>query len=78
MMGKKMVVIERTYEAPIEIVWEALTNKDQMKHWYFAVNDFKAEVGFEFRFSAAHDGKTYLHLCKVVEASPIIKNVIRE
>lgn len=31
-MSKKIVVIERTYEAPIESVWEALTNKDQMKH----------------------------------------------
>jgi uncharacterized protein YndB with AHSA1/START domain len=72
-MGKKIVVIERTYEAPIERVWEALTNKDQMKHWYFEVADFKAEVGFEFQFSAASKGKTYLHRCKVVEANPITK-----
>jgi uncharacterized protein YndB with AHSA1/START domain len=67
------IVIERTYEAPIESVWEALTNKDQMKHWYFEVVDFKAEVGFEFQFSAESDGKTYLHKCRVVEANPITK-----
>jgi uncharacterized protein YndB with AHSA1/START domain len=72
-MSKKIVVIERTYEAPIEAVWEALTNKDQMKHWYFNVTDFKAEVGFEFQFYAESDGKTYLHKCKVVEANPITK-----
>jgi uncharacterized protein YndB with AHSA1/START domain len=72
-MSNKIVVIERTYEAPIEKVWEALTNKDQMKHWYFEVTDFKAEVGFEFQFSAASEGKTYLHKCKVVEANPITK-----
>lgn len=72
-MSKKIVVIERTYEAPIERVWEALTNKDQMKQWYFEVSDFKAEVGFEFQFSAGTDEKKYLHKCTVVEANPITK-----
>jgi uncharacterized protein YndB with AHSA1/START domain len=72
-MDKKIVVIERTYEAPIETVWEAITNKDQMKQWYFEVSDFKAEVGFEFQFSAEGNGKIYVHKCKVVEANPITK-----
>jgi uncharacterized protein YndB with AHSA1/START domain len=72
-MDKKIIVMERIYEAPIEEVWEAITNKDQMKHWYFAVSDFKAEVGFEFQFSAESKGKTYLHKCTVVEANPITK-----
>jgi len=74
-MSKKIVVIERTYEAPIQSVWEAITNKDQMKHWYFEIADFKPEVGFEFQFSAESKGKTYLHKCKVVEANPITKVV---
>jgi len=72
-MDKKIVMIERTYDAPIETVWEAITNKDQMKHWYFEVDDFKAEVGFEFQFTAESDSKTYLHKCKVVEANPITR-----
>lgn len=72
-MNNRIVVIERTYDAPIEKVWEAITNKDQMKHWYFDVTDFKAEVGFEFQFSAESNGKTYLHKCKIVEANPITK-----
>jgi uncharacterized protein YndB with AHSA1/START domain len=72
-MAKKILVIERIYEAPIEKVWEAITNKDQMKHWYFEVADFKPEVGFEFQFSGESEGKTYLHKCKVVEANPITR-----
>jgi len=36
-MDKKILIIQRTYEAPIEKVWEALTNKDQMKQWYFDI-----------------------------------------
>lgn len=72
-MEKKLLVVERTYEAPIEKVWEAITNKEQMKEWYFAVSDFKAEVGFEFQFTGENDGRAYLHKCVVVEASPVTK-----
>ncbi len=71
-MGKKLV-IERTYEAPIERVWEAITNKDQMKHWYFEIHDFKPEVGYEFEFTGQKEGKIYLHKCKVVEVNPTAK-----
>lgn len=27
-------IIERTFKAPIEQVWEAITDKDQMRQWY--------------------------------------------
>lgn len=72
-MDRKKVVVERTYNAPIDTVWEALTNKDQMKQWYFEVSDFKAEVGFEFEFYGESKGKKYLHKCTVVEANPKTK-----
>jgi uncharacterized protein YndB with AHSA1/START domain len=29
------LVIERTYNAPIQEVWSALTNNDELKNWYF-------------------------------------------
>ena len=59
--------IERTYDAAIETVWEAITNKDHMKQWYFDLKEFKPEVGFEFQFYGGTEQKQYLHLCKVVE-----------
>ena len=61
------IVIERTYNAPVEKVWAALTDNDQMKQWYFNLAAFKPEVGFEFQFTGGPDGRTYLHLCKVTE-----------
>ena len=72
-MDKKMLVIERIYEAPIGKVWEAITNKDQMKQWYFEVSDFKAEVGFEFQFYGGSEEKRYLHRCTIVEVKPLKK-----
>jgi uncharacterized protein YndB with AHSA1/START domain len=59
--------IERTYNAPIERVWKALTDKSEMKQWYFDFKEFKPEVGFEFQFYGGTEEKQYLHLCKITE-----------
>ena len=65
----KPIVIERIYNAPVEKVWQALTDKKQMKEWYFDLEEFKPQVGFEFRFyGQGHKGEQYLHLCRITEA----------
>ncbi len=69
-MSNEPFVIERTYNAPVEKVWKALTNKEQMKQWYFNIAEFKPEVGFEFSFDGGSKEKTYTHLCKVLELIP--------
>ncbi|HTF05514.1 MAG TPA: SRPBCC domain-containing protein [Bacteroidia bacterium] len=64
-------IIERTYNAPVPKVWKAISDRDEMKKWYFDLAEFKAEVGFEFSFTGgAPDGVQYLHLCKVTEVIP--------
>jgi uncharacterized protein YndB with AHSA1/START domain len=64
------VGIERTFNAPVARVWEALTDVDEMRQWYFDLKEFKPERGFEFEFSVEHQGMTYHHLCKVTEVIP--------
>ena len=64
-------VIERTYNAPVEKVWKAITDKDQMKEWYFDLEEFTPEVGFEFTFvGKGHKGEQYIHRCKILEVIP--------
>jgi uncharacterized protein YndB with AHSA1/START domain len=67
------LVIERTFNAPIALVWKALTSKKDMAQWYFDLNEFKPEAGFEFQFSAEDKGVKYLHHCKVTEMIPCKK-----
>lgn len=68
------LVIERTFNAPVERVWQAITDKEQMKHWYFDLSAFQAEVGFEFQFAGqGHKGEKYLHNCKIIEVVPMQK-----
>lgn len=69
-MSNMPFVIERTYNAPIEKVWKAISDNNEMKKWYFFLPEFKAEVGFEFQFSGGPPEKSYLHLCKVTEVIP--------
>ena len=69
-MKSEPVVIERTFHAPVATVWKAITDKDQMKQWYFDLPEFKPEVGFEFQFIGGKDEKKYLHLCKITEVIP--------
>jgi PhnB protein len=63
--------IERTFNAPSDLVWKAITNRDDMKQWYFDIKEFKAEPGFEFQFYGGQEGGIqYLHLCRVTEVVP--------
>ncbi|MGN6647824.1 MAG: SRPBCC family protein [Cytophaga sp.] len=65
------VIVERTFNAPASKVWKALTDKEEMKKWYFDLSEFKAEKGFVFQFSGGpEDGIQYVHVCEVTEAIP--------
>jgi uncharacterized protein YndB with AHSA1/START domain len=64
------VIVERTLNAPVTRVWNALTEIDQMREWYFDLKEFKPQVGFEFEFSVEHEGNSYHHLCRVTEVVP--------
>ena len=72
-MSGKPFEIECTYNAPAHAVWEALTDKDKMKQWYFDLPEFKPEVGFEFRFYGGDEENQYLHICKITEVNPFKK-----
>lgn len=62
------IVVEQVYNAPVSLVWKALTDREQMKQWYFDIAAFRAEPGFEFRFTGgAPDGTQYLHICVIKE-----------
>ena len=69
-MKQEPFVIERSFNAPIEKVWKAITDRDQMKQWYFDIAGFKPEVGYEFEFEGGDENKRYRHMCKITEVIP--------
>lgn len=64
--------ISKTYKAPIAFVWQALTDKDMLKEWYFNfAADFKLEVGAVFEWEAGEpNGKQWLHRGQMLEIVP--------
>ena len=64
------LITESTYNAPVDVVWQAITDREQMKQWYFDIESFKPEVGFEFTFKGENEGRVYIHLCKITELIP--------
>lgn len=73
-MNQQPFCIERTFHAPVSRVWKALTDPIDMKQWYFDIPEFKAEVGYNFQFSAGSEEKQYLHVCQVTAVVP--KNIL--
>lgn len=70
-MKPEALIIERTLNAPISRVWNALTDINQVRQWYFDLPEFKPESGFEFQFFGGPEDRQYLHLCKITE---VVKN----
>jgi uncharacterized protein YndB with AHSA1/START domain len=70
-LAKTPVVIERTFDAPVEVVWKAITELNQMKQWYMEqLESFMPEVGFQTEFNVHHNGKDFPHIWKVTDALP--------
>jgi len=71
MIENQVIVVERLFNVRSSQVWKAITDKDEMKKWYFDLIDFKAEVGFKFQFSGGPSPELqYLHLCEITEVIP--------
>jgi uncharacterized protein YndB with AHSA1/START domain len=69
-MSTMPLVKEILIQATPERVWQAISDKNEMKQWYFDLADFRPEPGFEFSFSGGPPEKQYLHLCRVMESIP--------
>lgn len=72
-MNNEPLILEQEFNAPVELVWRAITEKELMKKWYFDISDFKPEVGCKFYFEGSREGRCYVHLCEILEIVPLKK-----
>jgi len=64
------VIKEVTIDAPVDRVWKAITDKEDMKQWYFDLENFEPKPGFKFQFYGGTEEHQYLHLCEIKEVIP--------
>ncbi len=69
MQKENSLHLEKIYNAPINIVWKAISDKTEMKKWYFDFSEgFKLEAGSEFDwYGGPPDGKQWHHRGKMLE-----------
>lgn len=64
-------VIERRYAAPVEVVWQAITDPMAIKEWFMPFEGFAPQPGCKFQFTATdNDNVSWLHRCVVTEVVP--------
>ncbi|MBS3945609.1 MAG: SRPBCC domain-containing protein [Melioribacter sp.] len=66
-----LIIVEQTFNASLESVWDAITDINMMRKWYFNnIPDFKASVGFTTQFDVTNGDRNFRHQWKVTEVIP--------
>ncbi len=65
------VLVENTFDVTPLTLWNAITDKEAMKVWYFGLEAFNPEVGFTFSFEGGNEHARYMHDCMVTEVVPL-------
>ena len=57
------IIVEQLLNANVKKVWNAITEVEQMKKWFFDnIPSFKAEVGFETQFTVSAGERSFPHI----------------
>jgi uncharacterized protein YndB with AHSA1/START domain len=60
------IIVEATFNSRITEVWKAITNVEEMRHWFFEnIPDFKPEIGFEITFDVKSGERMFPHHWKI-------------
>ena len=65
-----MITSSILIKEPVDKIWQALTQKDKMKEWYFDIPDFELKEGAVFNFYEPGDAKVFHHQCVIKELVP--------
>jgi len=64
------IIIEQSIPASTEKVWKAITDREEMKAWYFDIADFELKKGKFFNFYEPGNEKKYRHQAEILEIIP--------
>ena len=68
------VIVEEIFNTTPQIIWEAITNIDKMKDWYFDnIPVFKPVVGFKTEFNLKSEDRNFLHQWEITEVQAFKK-----
>lgn len=59
------IIIQECFHVSPEKIWQAITDKEQMKQWYFDIPDFELKVNAKFNFYEPGNDKKFHHQCVI-------------
>lgn len=70
------VIVAQLFEVPVDVVWQAITDREQMVKWFFEeIVAFEPRVGFTTSFAIENEGRIFTHLWHILEVVPQSKIV---
>lgn len=70
--GDRAIVVEQSFDTSRENLWQAITDVDLMRQWFFDnIPEFNPEVGFKTRFAVQSGERDFVHLWEITEAIPL-------
>lgn len=67
--GGKPIVVTHTYSADMKTVWQAITDVNQMKKWYFeSLENFEPTLGFKTEFTVDVDSRKIVHVWELTRS----------
>jgi len=73
-LNEAPVIVEQHFNVPIKVIWDAITNIEKMKLWYFEnIPDFKPLVGFKTEFNVKSEDRNFLHQWEIKEVQLLQK-----
>jgi len=65
------IIVEQDFNASIEEVWDAITQIEKMRQWFFPdIPAFEARVGFRTGFDIQSGERNFRHLWRILEVVP--------
>jgi len=64
------VIVKQKVNATVDKVWNAITDRSQMKEWYFDIPDFELKNHNEFNFYEPGNQQKYHHHGEILEIIP--------
>lgn len=66
------IVLEQTFNRSLDLVWESITDIEQMRKWYFEnIPEFKLEIGFKTQFNIESGERNFLHKWIITKIQPL-------
>jgi uncharacterized protein YndB with AHSA1/START domain len=66
--SNKPIIVEQVFNSSIKEVWDAITELEQMKLWFFTnIPAFEPVIGFQTKFNVQSGERNFEHLWKIVE-----------